>query len=127
MLIDLTHNPKTSCKIMWWSISIMKYTCWLVVLLCVPLFTGACECFFRFPFLLIIHCCALVIHMHVSCTAQALRDEDNIYIVTPFYGGGEVFDVVADRGQLEESEARPLFRQVLDGLLYLKKYGVCHR
>lgn len=58
---------------------------------------------------------------------QALRDKDNIYIVTPFYGGGEVFDVVADLGRFEEHEARPLFRQVLDGLLYLKTHGVCHR
>ncbi|CAM9908440.1 unnamed protein product, partial [Hapterophycus canaliculatus] len=50
-----------------------------------------------------------------------------IYIVTPFYGGGEIFDALANRGRFRESEARPIFRQVLEGLLHLKKHGVCHR
>lgn len=45
----------------------------------------------------------------------------------PFFSGGEIFDAVADRGRYEESEARPLFRQALEGLLYLKRRGVCHR
>lgn len=47
--------------------------------------------------------------------------------MTPFYNGGEVFDALTDQGQFEESQARPLFRQVLEGLLHLKKHGVCHR
>lgn len=56
-----------------------------------------------------------------------MRDERRIYIVAPFCNGGELFDVVAERGRLEEDEARPLFRQALRGLLFLKKRGVCHR
>lgn len=58
---------------------------------------------------------------------QALLDENSIYIVTPFYSGGEVFDVLMDSGRFEEDEARLMFRQVLDGLLHLKTHGVCHR
>lgn len=61
------------------------------------------------------------------CDAQALWDKNSIYIVTPFYSGGEVFDVLTGKGRFEESEARPLFRQVLEALIHLKNYGVCHR
>lgn len=63
----------------------------------------------------------------VSSNAQALQDKENLYIVTPFYSGGEIFDAVADRGRFAEREARPLFRQALEGLLHLKRRGVCHR
>ena len=62
-----------------------------------------------------------------SQPAQALHDKDNLYIVTPFYSGGEVFDALISRGRFEEDEARPLFRQALEALLYLKTRGVCHR
>lgn len=50
-----------------------------------------------------------------------------MYIITPFCSGGEVFDIVADNGRFEEAEARSLFRQALNGLLFLKQHGVCHR
>lgn len=63
----------------------------------------------------------------LSLHTQALYDKDNLYIVTPFYSGGEVFDALMDRGRFEEDEARPLFRQALEALLYLKNRGVCHR
>lgn len=91
------------------------------MMLCMRLFTGV------WMFFVSVYPSIALLLFYMYFTIQALRDEDNIYIVTPFYGGGEVFDVVADRGQLEESEARPLFRQVLNGLLYLKARGVCHR
>eukprot|EP00752_Nemacystus_decipiens_P011255 g10003.t1 len=66
-------------------------------------------------------------HPNVLTCTEALQDKKNLYIVTPFFSGGEIFDAVADRGRFEESEARPLFRQALEGLLHLKRRGVCHR
>eukprot|EP00903_Cladosiphon_okamuranus_P009712 g9237.t1 len=66
-------------------------------------------------------------HPNVLTCTEALHDKDNLYIVTPFYSGGEVFDALIARGRFEEDEARPLFRQALEALVYLKKHGVCHR
>lgn len=64
----------------------------------------------------------------LSCWhAQALYDKENLYIVTPFYSEGEVFDALVKRGRFEEDGARLLFRQALEALLYLKRNGVCHR
>ena len=69
---------------------------------------------------------ATQINIYLFRPHQALRDQERIYIVTPFFGG-ELFDVLTDKGQFSEEEARPLFRQVLDALLHLKRHGVCHR
>lgn len=63
----------------------------------------------------------------VRSLPQVLRDEERMYIVTPFYSGGELFERVTDKGRFLEDEARPLFRQVLKGLRHLKRHGVCHR
>ncbi|CAN0401841.1 unnamed protein product, partial [Ascophyllum nodosum] len=65
-------------------------------------------------------------HVNVLQCTEALRDQEGIYIVTPFFGG-ELFDVLTEKGRFSEEEARPLFRQVLDALLHLKRHGVCHR
>ncbi|CAM9314809.1 unnamed protein product [Ectocarpus sp. 6 AP-2014] len=66
-------------------------------------------------------------HPNVLACTEALLDENSIYIVTPFYSGGEVFNALSANGRFEEGQARLLFRQVLDGLLHLKRHGVCHR
>eukprot|EP00752_Nemacystus_decipiens_P001930 g1859.t1 len=66
-------------------------------------------------------------HPNVLTCTEALHDKNNLYIVTPFYSGGEMFDALTARGRFEEDEARPLFRQALEALLYLKTHGVCHR
>ena len=42
-------------------------------------------------------------------------------------GGGELFDLVALGGRLEEKYARHYFKQLLDGLNYLHSSGYAHR
>ncbi|CAM9489710.1 unnamed protein product [Ectocarpus fasciculatus] len=66
-------------------------------------------------------------HSNILTCTEALLDENSIYIVMPFYSGGEIFDVLMDSGRFQEGDARLVFRQVLDGLLHLKRHGVCHR
>lgn len=45
----------------------------------------------------------------------------------PFCEGGELLDRVSMNKRIGELEARPLFRQVLDGVAFLQRNGVCHR
>ncbi len=71
--------------------------------------------------------CMRTLWLTASWGVQALVDKNNLYIVTPFYSGGELFDTLIDRTRFEEDEARPLFRQALEALRCLKKRGVCHR
>merc|ERR1712130_778403 len=41
--------------------------------------------------------------------------------------GGELFDLIIQKGMFEEDEARPLFKQMLDVLVYLHGKGIAHR
>jgi len=49
------------------------------------------------------------------------------YIVLELVGGGELFDLVALGGRLEEKYARFYFKQLVDGLNYLHNAGFVHR
>merc|ERR1712110_1258986 len=49
------------------------------------------------------------------------------YIVLELVGGGELFDLVALGGRLDEKFARFYFKQLLDGLSYLHNAGFVHR
>ena len=49
------------------------------------------------------------------------------YIVLELVGGGELFDLVALGGRLEEKVARFYFKQLLEGLSYLHNAGFVHR
>ena len=41
--------------------------------------------------------------------------------------GGELFDLLQDKGFLSENEARPLMYQILSVLEYLHDKGIVHR
>ena len=49
------------------------------------------------------------------------------YIVLELVGGGELYELLALGGRLEEKYARYLFKQLLDGLQYMQKEGYSHR
>jgi len=49
------------------------------------------------------------------------------YIVLELVGGGELFDLVALGGRLEEKYARFYFKQLIEGLNYLHSAGFVHR
>jgi len=49
------------------------------------------------------------------------------YIVLELVGGGELFDLVALGGRLEEKFARFYFKQLIEGLNYLHNAGFVHR
>lgn len=66
-------------------------------------------------------------HDNVLSLDEALQDRNAIYLVLPYCDGGELFDVVAESGRFTEEQARPLFRQLLQGLSYLQARGVSHR
>ena len=60
---------------------------------------------------------------------QVLRDENNIYMIFPYCGGGELFNVVttSSGGRLSEARAKSIFRDVLAGMSFMHGRGVCHR
>lgn len=56
-----------------------------------------------------------------------LSDELNYYIVMEFCPNGELFQYIIDKQHLSESEAQPIFRQILETLEYIHSMGISHR
>jgi len=47
-----------------------------------------------------------------------------MYLILEKINGGELFDLVSDRGYLEEREAAYIVKQVLTGMAYLHNQGM---
>lgn len=66
-------------------------------------------------------------HPNVVRLIECLQDDHRVYSILEYYDGGELFDVVDERGAFSELQARAQFKHVLDGITYLQLRGVCHR
>ena len=68
---------------------------------------------------------------HVMGCLETLFEGNNLNIVMPYAGSGDLFQRLQDcqeRGSgFPETEARYWFRQILNGIQYLHSKGVCHR
>lgn len=50
-----------------------------------------------------------------------------LYLVLEYVEGGELFDLLVERGPLPEQEAVKYFRQIILGTAYCHALGICHR
>ena len=66
-------------------------------------------------------------HDNIIRLIEALHDEKNIYSITEFCDGGELFEVIKNHGALSEHQGRKCFREILLGLAHIKRCGVVHR
>mmetsp|Transcript_1709 Transcript_1709/g.3597 ORF Transcript_1709/g.3597 Transcript_1709/m.3597 type:complete len:458 (-) Transcript_1709:815-2188(-) len=64
---------------------------------------------------------------HVLSLTDVYADDRNMYMILPYCAGGDFFNLVESSESFSEAEARYWFRQILDGLATLQKYGICHR
>jgi len=64
---------------------------------------------------------------HVIMPLDLLSDERYLYSVMPYCDGGELFDRLEQHEKFTEPEARYWFRQILCGIDFLHRNGICHR
>ncbi|CAN0050770.1 unnamed protein product, partial [Laminaria digitata] len=62
-------------------------------------------------------------HSNVEELEEAMTDDTTLYKVTPWYEGGELFDLAP----MPEDSAKNVFAQILDALSFVHARGVCHR
>ena len=66
-------------------------------------------------------------HPYVVPLIEAMADKRHMYFVFPHADAGDLFDAVsATEGGFPELEARRYFRQIVHGLLHLKRHGLSH-
>ncbi|ORY97961.1 kinase-like domain-containing protein [Syncephalastrum racemosum] len=69
----------------------------------------------------------LLHHPHLVDLRQVLQDSTNVYFVMEYLEGGELFQVLSERGKLPEDEARHLFQQLTTALAWCHARHICHR
>mmetsp|Transcript_14943 Transcript_14943/g.25939 ORF Transcript_14943/g.25939 Transcript_14943/m.25939 type:complete len:993 (+) Transcript_14943:150-3128(+) len=68
-------------------------------------------------------------HPHIVRLHEVLASPTKLYLVMDLVTGGELFDIIAAKGEggLDENEARRLFQHMVDAVDYCHKRGVYHR
>eukprot|EP00262_Sarcandra_glabra_P010937 TRINITY_DN265_c1_g2_i3.p1 TRINITY_DN265_c1_g2~~TRINITY_DN265_c1_g2_i3.p1 ORF type:complete len:444 (-),score=87.71 TRINITY_DN265_c1_g2_i3:337-1668(-) len=69
----------------------------------------------------------LLKHPNVVRLYEVLASKTKIYMVLEYVTGGELFNKIATKGRLSESNGRKLFQQLIDAVIYCHDKGVFHR
>mmetsp|Transcript_36335 Transcript_36335/g.84712 ORF Transcript_36335/g.84712 Transcript_36335/m.84712 type:complete len:413 (+) Transcript_36335:39-1277(+) len=66
-------------------------------------------------------------HPHIIRLFEVIDTLTDIYVITEYIPGGELFDYIAGKGRLSEDESRRFFQQMIAGVDYCHKHLVVHR
>lgn len=66
-------------------------------------------------------------NVHVLGCLDALHDDSHLYIIMPYCEQESLVEWIPWKQGFPEEQARHLFQQVLENLMYLRQHGVCHR
>eukprot|EP01038_Epipyxis_sp_PR26KG_P013526 gene13526-18146_t len=69
----------------------------------------------------------MVKHKYIVGMIEVLASKTKIFIVLELVTGGELFDKIVAAGKLTEDHARFYFTQLIEGVEYCHKLGICHR
>lgn len=69
----------------------------------------------------------LLTHPNVLRLYDVWETSKALYLVLEYVEGGELFDLLVERGPLAEQEAVKYFRQIVLGTAYCHALGICHR
>jgi len=69
----------------------------------------------------------LLNHKHLIKLYEVIECPSDIFVVTEYISGGELFDFIVERGRLPENEARRFFQQLIGGVEYCHRHMIIHR
>jgi calcium-dependent protein kinase len=68
-----------------------------------------------------------LIHPNIMQIFEFYEDKKNFYIITEFCDGGELFDKIVEKGQLNETDAAGIMKQLLSAVSYIHGNQIVHR
>jgi 5'-AMP-activated protein kinase catalytic alpha subunit len=74
-----------------------------------------------------IHILRIVRHPVVVQLYEILETTKEIYLIMEYARGGELFEYIVSRKRVREKEAAKFLHQIISGIEYLHKLGICHR
>ena len=66
-------------------------------------------------------------HPNVVQIYEIIETEKDLYLVMEFASGGELFDLIVQNQKLKERTASKYLQELLAGVFYIHKLGICHR
>ena len=66
-------------------------------------------------------------HQHLVREYEAVFEETKIHVVMEYVPGGEIFELIVNRGRLSEAAARPYFQQFVSCIEYCHNNQISHR
>ena len=66
-------------------------------------------------------------HPSIMQIYEIFEDNVNIYIVSEYCKGGELFDIISKKGSFTEKEACIIMKQILSAVCYSHQRGIVHR
>lgn len=58
---------------------------------------------------------------------EVIETSSDVFMFMEFVSGGELFDLIVQKGKLDENEARRFFQQIISGVQYCHHHRVVHR
>ena len=66
-------------------------------------------------------------HPNVVQIYEIIETEKDLYLVMEYASGGELFDMIVQHQKLKEAAASKFFQELVAGVHYIHKLGICHR
>lgn len=68
-----------------------------------------------------------LVHPNIMQIFEFYEDKKNFYIITEWCDGGELFDMIVDKGSFNEDEAAWIMKQLLSAINYIHSSNIVHR
>lgn len=66
-------------------------------------------------------------HPNIMQIFEVFQDQSSFYIVSEYCKGGELFDILSQKGSLSEKDTANIMKQVLSAISYSHKNNIVHR
>jgi 5'-AMP-activated protein kinase catalytic alpha subunit len=74
-----------------------------------------------------IHILRKIRHPNIVHLYDIIETKRQLFLITEYAKGGELFDYIVSKQRLEEDEACKFFQQILSGIEYVHKLTIVHR
>lgn len=68
-----------------------------------------------------------LVHPNIMQIYEFYEDKKHFQIITELCEGGELFDMIVDKGSFNEDEAAWIMKQLVSAVNYIHKNNICHR
>ena len=68
-----------------------------------------------------------LVHPNIMQIFEFFEDKKNFQIITELCEGGELFDMIVEKGNFNEDEAAWVMKQLLSAVNYIHSNNICHR